>query len=154
MKMSKSHPDPKSRILITDSEEEIKAKVKEALTDSERGITYDPIGRPGVSNLIEILKHTTQMAGTCEELARDMNSLSMLAFKERVSQAVIFCLSGIRDRYLELMAPDNKQLSEDRALGRGRARSHVDPTIQRVRKRVGLLADRNQTSGERVAGEE
>ena len=139
VKMSKSNLDPKSRILITDSEEDVEAKVKEALTDSEQGITYDPIGRPGVSNLIEILKHTTQMADTCEELARDMNSLSMLAFKERVSQAIIFCLSGIRDRYLELMAPANEQLDEDRALGRARARSVVNPTMQKVRKRVGLF---------------
>merc|ERR1711939_634674 len=61
-KMSKSDADPKSRILITDTREEIHAKVKGAITDSEPGISFDPEKRPGVSNLIEILRTVTSIS--------------------------------------------------------------------------------------------
>ncbi|CAB0008911.1 unnamed protein product, partial [Nesidiocoris tenuis] len=52
--MSKSHPDQKSRIEITDSPDEIRSKIKKALTDFTSEVEYDPENRPGVSNLIDI----------------------------------------------------------------------------------------------------
>ena len=53
-KMSKSDDDPRSRILLSDSNEAIAAKIRHALTDSVGDISYDPQKRPGVSNLIDI----------------------------------------------------------------------------------------------------
>ena len=138
LKMSKSHPDPKSRILITDTEEDIHAKIKEALTDSESGITYDPKTRPGVSNLLEILKHATQSPSSCEELARDLSGLTMRQLKEHVSQAVVKCLSGIRELYLELMLPTNKTIAIAREAGRLKAAGRAGTTMKTVREHVGL----------------
>lgn len=138
LKMSKSHPDPKSRILITDTEEDIYAKIKEALTDSEPGITYDPKTRPGVSNLLEILKHTTQSPSSCEELAHDLSGLTMRQLKEHVSQAVVKCLSGIRESYLELMLPTNKTIAMAREAGRLKAAGRAGTTMKTVREHVGL----------------
>ncbi|KAF8319437.1 Nucleotidylyl transferase [Clavulina sp. PMI_390] len=54
-KMSKSAKDPKSRILLSDSRDEIARKIRKAVTDSETTISYDPIHRPGISNLLRIL---------------------------------------------------------------------------------------------------
>jgi tryptophanyl-tRNA synthetase len=138
LKMSKSHADPKSRILITDTEDDIKTKIKEALTDSELGITYDPRGRPGVSNLLEILKHTTQSSSSCEELADDLSSLTMRQLKDHVSQAVVKCLSGIRESYVELMLPSNKRISLARTIGRVVASGRAGNTMKLVRGHVGL----------------
>jgi hypothetical protein len=138
LKMSKSHPDPKSRILITDTEENIHAKIKEALTDSEPGLTYDPKTRPGVSNLLEILKHTTQSPSSCEELAHDLSGLTMRQLKEHVSQAVVKCLSGIRESYLELMLPTNKTIAMAREAGRLKAAGRAGTTMKTVREHVGL----------------
>ena len=56
-KMSKSHSNPESRILLTDSDSEIQSKIKSAVTDSDYSISYDPEKRPGISNLIDILYH-------------------------------------------------------------------------------------------------
>lgn len=53
--MSKSAPDASSRILLTDSDDDIARKIKRAVTDSEARIAYDPQSRPGVSNLLAIL---------------------------------------------------------------------------------------------------
>ena len=138
LKMSKSHADPKSRILITDTEEDINTKIKEALTDSEPGITYDPKSRPGVSNLLEILKHTTQSPSSCEELAHDLSGLTMRQLKEHVSQAVVKCLSGIRESYLELMLPTNKTITMAREAGRLKAAGRAGSTMKTVREHVGL----------------
>jgi len=51
-KMSKSHVSEMSKILITDTAETMARKIKSAVTDSQRGITFDVAGRPGVSNLL------------------------------------------------------------------------------------------------------
>lgn len=53
--MSKSAANPNSRILLSDSTDEIALKIRKAVTDSDTHITYDPIKRPGVSNLLRIL---------------------------------------------------------------------------------------------------
>ena len=138
LKMSKSHADPKSRILITDTEEEINTKIKEALTDSEPGITYDPKARPGVSNLLEILKHTTQSSSSCEELANDLSSLTMRQLKDHVSQAVVKCLEGIRESYLELMLPSNKSVTLAREACRVKAAGRAGTTMKMVKEHIGL----------------
>jgi tryptophanyl-tRNA synthetase len=138
LKMSKSHADPKSRILITDTEDDIKTKIKEALTDSEPGITYDPKSRPGVSNLLEILKHTTDSSSSCEELAKDLGSLNMRQLKDHVSQAVVKCLSGIRESYHELMLPSNTNIALARRRGRIFASGRAGHTMKLVREHIGM----------------
>ncbi|KAI8444877.1 hypothetical protein BY996DRAFT_4599531 [Phakopsora pachyrhizi] len=52
--MSKSSPSVQSRILITDSPKEIQSKITLAVTDSIKFVTYNPINRPGISNLLDI----------------------------------------------------------------------------------------------------
>ena len=56
-KMSKSDPYQLSRIMLTDAPETIALKLRKAATDSIAGVSYDPVTRPGVSNLIEIYAH-------------------------------------------------------------------------------------------------
>lgn len=51
-KMSKSHPDPRGRIDITDEPDVIVEKVKKSVTDCTSMLTYDPDNRPGVSTLL------------------------------------------------------------------------------------------------------
>lgn len=60
VKMSKSDPDLKSRIVLTDSPKVLLSKVKKALTDFTSEVTYDLDGRPGVANLLHI---HAQMSG-------------------------------------------------------------------------------------------
>ncbi|KAI8459128.1 hypothetical protein BY996DRAFT_6410409 [Phakopsora pachyrhizi] len=53
-KMSKSSPSVQSRILITDSPQEIQSKITLAVADSIKFVTYNPINKPGISNLLDI----------------------------------------------------------------------------------------------------
>lgn len=53
-KQSKSDPNDKSRITLRDSPASIRKKIKRAITDFTSEVAYDPVGRPGVANLVGI----------------------------------------------------------------------------------------------------
>lgn len=137
-KMSKSDPDPKSRILITDSPEEIYAKVKGAVTDSEAGITFDPEKRPGVSNLIEILRHVTNSGETSYMIAKDLENHTMRAVKELIAREIVAALRGIRENFLEFMQPTNSLLYEQVEEGGRKARRKATKTLADVKRSLGL----------------
>jgi tryptophanyl-tRNA synthetase len=50
--MSKSDPDAGSCIYINDPAEVLREKVKKSVTDSIREVNYDPVNRPGMSNVL------------------------------------------------------------------------------------------------------
>ncbi|CAO2649403.1 Nn.00g067880.m01.CDS01 [Neocucurbitaria sp. VM-36] len=138
-KMSKSDPKPKSRILITDSREEIYNKLKTALTDSVEGVSYDRDSRPGVSNLVDLMYHFDEsLAASPEELANDLKSLSMRALKERAADTIDVGIRDIRERYEVLMGGDQKELVEHAEDGAKRAKEIAEETMKRVRSAMGL----------------
>ena len=57
--MSKSARNPKSRVELTHSPEEIEMRIRRAVTDSIPGITYEPVERPATANLIDLLSACT-----------------------------------------------------------------------------------------------
>src|SRR5688572_2162175 len=85
--MSKSSPDVASRILLTDTPDQIKRKFQRAVTDSTPGITYDPINRPGVSNLVTILASLRGVE--LERIVPELADKSHSALKENVTEAVV-----------------------------------------------------------------
>nr|OQO15546.1 hypothetical protein B0A51_17413 [Rachicladosporium sp. CCFEE 5018] len=138
-KMSKSHPNPKSRILLTDSAEEIRSKINTAVTDSITGVSYDPVQRPGVSNLIDILYHCTEGAGFTDQgaLAKDMDGSSLRSVKQRVSDAVERQIGPIRERYQEII--NNAQLLDDTSTqGTQKATISANATLAKVKQAIGL----------------
>ncbi|KAL9122988.1 MAG: hypothetical protein Q9187_000472, partial [Circinaria calcarea] len=128
--MSKSHDDSRSRILLGDSPEDIREKVKQALTDSIPGISYDPAGRPGVSNLLEILRYLTEDGRSCEDIAAECGTLSLRAFKEYLADNIIERLAGFRSEFLRLTQGENKKNLKDLAMaGAEEARTNADETM-------------------------
>lgn len=137
-KMSKSHSDPRSMILLTDTDQEISMKIRSALTDSEPGISYDPHKRPGVSNLLEILSHLEEGVSP-NEIAAIYHSTSLRAFKERVAEELSLHLRDIRERYVHLMSEENAGVLEDVArAGSSVANKNAEQTMNIVRNAVGL----------------
>ncbi|KAE8348035.1 hypothetical protein BDV28DRAFT_144464 [Aspergillus coremiiformis] len=135
-KMSKSHSDNRSKILLTDTSEEIHKKVKVALTDSEASITYEPIHRPGVSNLIEILSHFD--GRSCHELALAYKSASLRALKEDLAGRISSHLQGVRERYHSIMVDKSGYLDAIAEEGARTARANADVTMKQIRKAMGL----------------
>ena len=139
LKMSKSHKDTQSRININDSPEEIMSKINMALTDSFPGISYDPITRPGVSNLLELLYQFDMHKRSIETLVQECNGLSLREFKAKVALAVIDGLSAIRDRYISLVDEKNDAYLDSVAnAGAAEARRIAQGTMAHVRGMVGL----------------
>ncbi|KAL4898453.1 30S ribosomal protein S10, mitochondrial precursor [Aspergillus ambiguus] len=136
LKMSKSHADDRSRILLTDSPGVIQKKIKVALTDSIAGITYDPPQRPGVSNLIEILSHFD--GRSCEELALEHQSTSLRAFKEHIANRISNHLEPIREKYYSLMHDQTGYLDTVAEQGAQTARANAEVTMRQVREAMGL----------------
>ncbi|KAI9836675.1 MAG: hypothetical protein M1819_001311 [Sarea resinae] len=139
LKMSKSHEDPMSRILITDNHETIRRKIKFALTDSISGVSYNPVDRPGVSNLIEILFHLEGRAKSCEDLATEFKSLSIRTFKEIIADRVAGRLSGIGSEYQRILEADSgRYLDYIANKGAEKARASAEATMALAREAVGL----------------
>jgi tryptophanyl-tRNA synthetase len=152
--MSKSAPNPNSRILITDPPEVIVKKIRGAVTDSERTLSWDPEERRGVSNLLRILdacrpgpsstsaEHThteddhIRMSHLTSRLSTEGIS-SHAQLKSIVSESVIEKLQGIREEYLRIRG-DEAYLSSVAKEGRERAGELARRTMVEVRKKVGL----------------
>ncbi|OHW96366.1 tryptophanyl-tRNA synthetase [Colletotrichum incanum] len=138
-KMSKSATDPRSRILITDTPEEIHQKIMSARTDSYNYVSYDPTNRPGVSNLMEILSMFDAQGRTPSQLAKSLSHASLKDLKQSVSAVVAQGLEGIRERYLHfLSADDGKYLDAVEAQGAKKARLSAEETMTVVREATGL----------------
>ena len=137
LKMSKSHADPRSRILLTDSDHEIGAKVGLAKTDSEPGITYNPEERPGVSNLLDIMHHLSGGDSTLEALASSHDHRSMREFKQRVTDVIIAHIAPIRENYQRMIAKD-EYLDEMVRYGAQKAHENVKERLLQIYERVGL----------------
>ncbi|KAN0141243.1 hypothetical protein V8E53_000999 [Lactarius tabidus] len=134
-KMSKSAVDPNSRILLTDSHNTIAKRIRGAVTDSISGITFDPVNRPGTSNLLTILSACT--GETPVVLAGRYEGSNHGVLKKDVVEAVEETLRRPRAEFA--------RLSEDQAFllgvareGAEKAREYSDRTMREVRRRVGL----------------
>jgi tryptophanyl-tRNA synthetase len=138
-KMSKSDKNPKSRVLITDSRETVRRKMKKALTDSIEGVSYDREARPGVSNLVDLLYHFDDATtGSPKDLANDLKTLSMQALKEKAADTVDMGIRDIREKYEELMGGDEQRLIEIAQEGASRAEAIAEETMKRVRSAMGM----------------
>lgn len=137
--MSKSHSDPRSRILITDSADEIQRKIMSALTDSTNSVSYEPENRPGVSNLLQLMSNFDVQGRSPEELGKTYSDVNLRTFKTKVSETIAESLSPIRMRYAELIAEDDgAYIDYVEKQGAMKARESAEATMVVVREAVGL----------------
>lgn len=135
-KMSKSASDASGVIRMLDGADTIRTKVRRAVTDSDGEVRYDPHGKPGVSNLLEILAAATGTTPT----AAGAGLTSYARLKETTADAVIALLEPPRRRYGEL-ASDPATVDKLRRVGAERARARSAPTLRRARRAIGLIAE-------------
>ena len=135
-KMSKSSPDVQSRILLNDDASKIKAKIRAAVTDSIHGITYNPVSRPGTSNLLSILAACTNEE--LEIVAKRYESKGHGQLKADVYEAVEEMLKGPRTAF-ENIRQDIQYLDEVARAGAEKARHISELTMKEVRSRLGLV---------------
>ncbi|KIY43254.1 tryptophanyl-tRNA synthetase [Fistulina hepatica ATCC 64428] len=136
-KMSKSAPDARSRILLTDSGVQISAKIKAAVTDSLSGITYDPVERPGVANLLTILAACMGKEDP-QDVVPMFTGQGFPELKAATAEAVEELLKGPRAEF-ERLHGETAYLEQLAREGAERARVRSRQTMELVKARVGLV---------------
>lgn len=133
--MSKSSPDVQSRILLTDTASQIRTKIRGAVTDSIAGITYDPVARPGTSNLLTILAACTDENVT--DVARRYESKGHGDLKADIADVVEDMIKAPRAEF-ERIHRETAYLNQVAKDGAAKARERSAVTMHEVRARVGL----------------
>ena len=103
-KMSKSSDNPKGVIRILDEPEVIRKKIMSATTDSDTFIKFDPINKPGISNLINIYASLSNKK--IEEVENLFVNKKYGELKKEVADLVIEELTKIQTKYYELISSD------------------------------------------------
>ncbi len=134
-KMSKSDPNERSRVLLLDPPDDIRKKIKGAVTDSDPEVRFDWEAKPGISNLLEIMSGCT--GRSAEDLAAEYQTAGYGAFKEAVAEAVIAELAPARSAYKALEDREVARLMQKGALD---ARTRAEAFQREVRQVTGLAA--------------
>lgn len=133
-KMSKSNPNPGSRIEMLDPPDVIRKKISRAVTDSDRGVRFDPEAKPAISNLLTIFSAVTEKS--IPELEQLYDGKGYGDFKKDLAEAVIEHLLPIQQHYQDIQSSGEVELILKR--GADKARVVADTTMRDVRERVGL----------------
>lgn len=137
-KMSKSDPRKAAVLNLSDSNDEIRMKIKKATTDSivEGTFRFDPVERPGVSNLINILCGIEKKSlGEVENDIKDLGSHS--DFKHYVSEKIVGWIEEPREKYHELIA-NPAYLQEVALKGKLHVEKKAQETMREVRDIMGF----------------
>lgn len=134
-KMSKSDPSPASRIELHDSPDEIRRKIRRAVTDSGSEVRYDEANKPAVSNLLTIYSLLADLP--ISEIEQRYEDKGYGAFKGDLAELVVEQLAPLQARLAELTA-DPVQVVRIMTEGAGRARAIAAPKMERVRAAIGV----------------
>ncbi|MDI3269169.1 MAG: tryptophan--tRNA ligase [Bacillota bacterium] len=135
-KMSKSDPDPDSKILLLDSPDDIRRKIKRAVTDTGREIRHDPEEKPGISNLLEI---QSALTGTpISRLEELYAGKAYREFKEEVAEAVVEGLRPLREKMVAI-ASEAGEIERILQEGARKAAALGAPLLEDVRRKLGFM---------------
>jgi len=135
VKMSKSDADRLSSILLTDSSDLVRHKLRKAVTDMTPSISYDRCTRPGVSNLVDIVSAFS--GASVDDVCVSCRHLDTVGFKNHVSDVVIERLGPVSAEIARLLS-DTSHLSTVIAEGNAKARDIADRTYKEVSRHIGL----------------
>jgi tryptophanyl-tRNA synthetase len=136
-KMSKSDPSDFSRILLTDDDDTISAKIRKAKSDSELipSSKDDLQNKPECLNLINILSATTNQS--IDQVLGNYAGKEYSALKKDLADSLIQVISPIRGEINNLLN-NRDELNVILADGTEKAAAIANPIIEEVYKIVGF----------------
>jgi tryptophanyl-tRNA synthetase len=134
-KMSKSDPDPHASVFLSDSDDQIRKKIKRAVTDSGSEISDDD-SKPGVKNLLAIQSAIT--GKPIPEIVATYQGKMYGHLKVDTAELAVQAIAPLRDE-AERLYQDRSALDEVLRKGAGRARERAQRTLSRCYDRLGLL---------------
>jgi tryptophanyl-tRNA synthetase len=133
-KMSTTGGSEQGTVYVLDDPDTIRRKFKRAVTDSGTDVRRGD-GKPGISNLIEILAVARDVGP--EEVERSFEGLRYGDFKTAVGDEVAEWLAPVRERYAELRG-DDAALEGILEAGADKARAIAATTLADVREAMGV----------------
>ncbi len=125
-------------VRLVDPPDVVRRKFKSAVTDSGREVRYDPEGKAGISNLIEIMAVAT--GDSIPEIEARYDGQGYGAFKEDVGEAVVSLLVPIQERFRALRE-DEAEPYRLLGLGAEKARAASAPTLDAMYERMGFARE-------------
>lgn len=134
-KMSKSDPNPRGTVYLTDEPNVIMKKFKSAVTDSEMSVRYAE-GKDGINNLMTIYSAVT--GDSFDKIEADFAGKGYGDFKKAVGEAVIEELRPVQEKFKQLMA-DKAYLAECQKKGAETASRIAQRTLDKAMKKIGFV---------------
>ena len=134
-KMSKSDPNPKGTVYLTDEPNVIMKKFKSAVTDSEMSVRYAE-GKDGINNLMTIYSAIT--GDSFEKIEADFSGKGYGDFKTAVGEAVVEELRPVQEKFKQYMN-DKAYLTECQKNGAEFASRIAGRTLNKAMKKIGFL---------------
>ncbi|MDC2978061.1 tryptophan--tRNA ligase [Pelagibacteraceae bacterium] len=138
-KMSKSDPSDYSRIMLTDTAENITQKIKKAKTDPEP-LPQDKTGlekRPEAENLISIFASLQDTS--IESVIKDYAGKEFSIFKKDLADLSVSKLEPITSEMNKLMS-DVSYIDSILNLGKENAIAVAEPVLQKTKEIIGFLS--------------
>ncbi|MCH5321155.1 MAG: tryptophan--tRNA ligase [Eubacterium sp.] len=135
-KMSKSDPNPKGTVYLTDEPSVIMKKFKSAVTDSEMSVRYAE-GKDGINNLMTIYSAVT--GKSFDTIESEFAGKGYGDFKTAVGEAVVAELEPVQKKFKEYMT-DKAYLQEQWTKGADLAQRVSQRTLDKAMKKIGFLA--------------
>jgi tryptophanyl-tRNA synthetase len=139
-KMSKTRGNG---IALRATEDETAALIRRAPTDSERRISYDPVARPAIANLLDLLAASTGQDP--HQLADEIGNGGAGRLKQLLAEAVNELLRPLRRRRAAI-AEDHAYLDSVLDDGNDQARQIADRTLATVHTLLGMTHANRRTA--------
>ncbi|MCF6466019.1 tryptophan--tRNA ligase [Clostridium sp. Cult2] len=134
-KMSKSDENENGYILILEKPDDIRRKIKRAVTDSIGEVKYNN-EQLGIKNLMNIYSVFT--GESIERIENKYEGVGYGKFKEDVAEVVVEGLSPVQEKYDDLMK-NKDYLEKVYKEGAGKANYVATKTLRKVYRKVGFI---------------
>lgn len=135
-KMSKSSVSGSGVIELMDTPEVNIKKIKSAVTDTGREVTFDEKAKPGISNLLTIYSALT--GKSVSQAESDFAGKGYGDFKGAVAEVVVEYLKPVRDNANELLK-DEAHLNKLLKIGAEKAEAVASKTLKDTYNAMGLI---------------
>ncbi|HDZ54801.1 MAG TPA: tryptophan--tRNA ligase [Candidatus Nealsonbacteria bacterium] len=134
-KMSKTD-DPRGCIGLFNTPDGIKKKVMAAVTDPGKVIKYDPIKKPGISNLLTVYHLFSEKP--IKQLEKDFKNKGYAELKKSLIRLLVNSLEPFRRKRQELLSRE-VYVKEVLNQGSKKAQALAVSTMENVRKKMGFV---------------
>jgi len=132
-KMSKSAESEYNYIALTDSEEDVRRKIKKAVTDSGSEIKYE-YSKPALKNLINIYSLLSDKKP--EEIEKMYAGKGYAKFKEGLADVIVNFLKPFQEKYAALTDEEVLKILRE---GAEKVRPLAKKKLDEVKKKIGFV---------------